>query len=79
MENTENNEVKKVTIKIVSPRGHDVQLLEPEAALAQLKTFTETGKWVFKDGQLVQDVNTLTIENIVNAEAINVTNQLIGG
>jgi hypothetical protein len=47
--------------------------------MAQLKSLTESGKWLFKDGQLVQDVNTLSIEDIVNAEALNVTNQLIGG
>lgn len=69
----------KVTVKIVSSRGHDEFEDSPAAALARVQDETTThGKWAYLDGRQVNPV-VLTIDDILAADDITLTNALVGG
>ena len=70
--------MKNVTIKIASPRGHDVLELEPMAALSRLQELEKDGKWPYLDGVMVE-TRDLTIDQLINAETVLVANNLEGG
>ena len=79
-------EEKKVTIKIVSEKGHDTKVLPVCEAVQEINTqVIENKKWLFVDGNYVStDITTsegkqrLT-ETLSNAKDIVLTNALIGG
>lgn len=73
------NDNGKVVVKVVSPRGHDVLELDPDTAVQDVGNLVQDGKWLFIDGQIVEDPNKLTVDDLVNAEAVTMTNQLVGG
>jgi len=73
------NAFKMVTIKIVSLAGHDEQELDALSALAEIqRQATEHGKWVYVDLERC-DPDGLTIEDLVEADDITLTNALVGG
>ena len=73
------NSFQEVTVKIVSPRGHDEQVVTANVALDVIKEqCADHGKWVYVDGQH-RDPNALTIDMLVHAEDITLTNGLRGG
>jgi hypothetical protein len=72
------NEVKNVTIKVTSPRGHDTLELEPSAAIAKLQELSKSGKWTYFDGVIV-DANEITVDQLIQAETVLVANDLQGG
>ena len=72
--------MKKIEIKVVSERGHDIkQFTATEQALEFIKTeVNERGKWCYIDGKFYGS-DVLTPEDIENAQDITLTNALIGG
>ncbi len=78
---TETNKTPKrmVTVKIVSSSGHDEFIGDATAALARIKEETEkNAKWVYIDGGQFNPDN-LTVEQLLNAEDVTLTNALAGG
>ena len=69
----------KVKILMVSARGHDVLEMEPEAALTRLQDEVRNGKWLYIDGNLKEDVAGINLNDIVQAENIQLANGLVGG
>ena len=70
---------KKVTVRIVSSRGHDEYVDIPELALAKIMDETKNGKkWLYIDG-VQENPDSLTIEKLVTSEYVILTNALIGG
>lgn len=70
----------KVTIKIVSARGHDQETLPVVEALARIQDQVKNGgKWLYKDGDHVADVDNLSIDDLIQAETLTMANQIIGG
>lgn len=71
---------RMVELKIVSPKGHDLLELDAVSAVTEIqRQVTDNNKWAFLDGNMVEDTSDLTIDQIVNAEEIQLTNRLIGG
>ena len=70
----------KYSIKIVSARGHDTEVLDnPAAVLTRMDELVKDGKWAYLNGNVVQDMNDVTIDDILNTETITMTNPLVGG
>jgi hypothetical protein len=69
----------KVTIKVVSSRGHDEYEDSATMALDRIKTECDTnGKWAYING-VQKNPSDLGIEDILEAEDITLTNALVGG
>jgi len=70
---------KKIRVKIVSERGHDTLILSPTEAFERAKTEVENkGKWCYVDGAYIPS-ETLSVNDLVNAEEIVLTSALEGG
>ena len=76
----------KVSIKIVSERGHDTKVLTVDEAVVEIGVQTEQhGKWLYVDGNLFcKDVATdegkqKLKEALTQASDITMTNALLGG
>lgn len=69
----------KITIKMVSPKGHDLLTLTRDNALDEVKALTGAGKWLFIDGNIVENPAQLTVDDLVRADTLTMTNQLVGG
>ncbi len=69
-----------ITIKTVTPRGHEVTTLEPEAALSFVRNAANTeGKWLFLNGRITTNVNDLMLNDLIEAEDVTLSNALAGG
>jgi len=68
-----------VLVKIVSSRGHDEVMLSPADALTRVKSeVNDRKKWLYLDA-MHKDPNTLTTDDIMEADDILLTNALAGG
>lgn len=68
-----------ITIKVASPRGHDVLTLPTEEAIAKLRGFLNDRKFVYINGRIVSTPSAITEEAVTTAEAITVAPNLQGG
>ena len=69
----------KVLVKSVSSKGHDERVGTPQESLNLIKEQTENhGKWAYVDGRQVNP-GVLTIEDLLEAQNITLTNALVGG
>jgi len=70
---------RKVTVRVVSSRGHDEWQDVPEIALSRIQNeVTNSKKWLYIDG-VQQNASNLTVEKLLDAEYIILTNALVGG
>ncbi len=70
---------RKVKVRVVSSKGHDDWEDLPEIALSKIQKEASTSKkWVYIDG-VQQNPTTLTVEKLLDAEYIILTNALVGG
>jgi len=70
---------RTVTVRVVSSRGHDEWVDIPEIALSRIQNEVNTSKkWLYIDG-VQQNANTLTVDKLISAEYIILTNALVGG
>jgi hypothetical protein len=70
---------RKVTVRVVSSRGHDEWQDVPEIALSRIQNeVANSKKWLYIDG-VQQNANNLTVEKLLDAEYIILTNALVGG
>jgi hypothetical protein len=68
-----------VTVKIISSSGHDEFVGDAVSALAKIQEETaKNAKWVYIDGGQFNPEN-LTVDQLLNAEDITLTNALAGG
>jgi hypothetical protein len=68
-----------ITIKVASPRGHDVLELTPADAVAKLHGFLADRKFVYINGRIVTVASAITEEALTTAEAVTVAPNLQGG
>ena len=69
----------EVKVKIVSSRGHDEWTEAPFAALNRIQDECEKqGKWAYLDGAQINP-GTLTIDDLLDADDVTLTNALVGG
>lgn len=69
-----------VNVNIISTRGHDVLELSPADALSEVtRQARDNAKWVFVNGDLVSDINSMTTDMLESASDITLANQLVGG
>ena len=79
MTETKKTPQKLVHVKIVSSSGHDEFVGDASAALAKIQEETaKNAKWVYIDGGQFNPDN-LTVDQLLNAEDITLTNALAGG
>jgi hypothetical protein len=70
---------RKIKVRVVSSRGHDEWEDVPEIALSRIQNEIATSKkWAYIDG-VQQNPDTLTVEKLLDAEYIILTNALVGG
>lgn len=70
---------RKVKVRVVSSRGHDEWEEVPEIALARIQSeVSESKKWLYIDG-VQQNPNNLTVDKLLAAEYVILTNALVGG
>lgn len=70
---------RKVKVRVVSSRGHDEWEEVPEIALARIQSeVANSKKWLYIDG-VQQNPNNLTVERLLAAEYVILTNALVGG
>jgi hypothetical protein len=70
---------RTVTVRVVSSRGHDEWKDMPEIALSRIQSeVNTTKKWLYIDG-VQENANNLTVDRLLNAEYIILTNALVGG
>jgi len=70
---------RKVKVRVISSRGHDEWEEVPEIALSRIQSeAANSKKWVYIDGQQ-QNPNNLTVEKLLDAEYVILTNALVGG
>jgi hypothetical protein len=70
---------RRVKVRVVSSKGHDEWDDIPEIALSRIQHEVETSKkWVYIDG-VQQNANNLTVDKLLEAEYIILTNALVGG
>ena len=68
-----------VKVRVVSSRGHDEWQDVPEIALSRIQgEVANSKKWLYIDG-VQQNPNNLTVEKLLDAEYIILTNALVGG
>jgi|APSaa5957512493_1039668.scaffolds.fasta_scaffold217857_2 hypothetical protein len=69
----------EVTVKIVSSMGHDEWTEAPNSALGRIQDQCDNhSKWAYLDGMQVNP-GGLTVDDLLNAEDITLTNALVGG
>lgn len=69
----------KIKVKIVSSRGHDEWTEAPFAALRRIQDeCTNQSKWAYLDGSQINPKN-LTIDDLLEADDVTLTNALVGG
>ena len=69
----------RIMIKVVSSRGHDEYEEYPNAALERiLDQCNNHSKWCYIDGIQMNPVQ-LTVDILINAADITLTNALVGG
>ena len=69
----------KVLVKIVSSRGHDELMLSANEALHRVKSeVNDRKKWLYLDA-VHKSPNSLTTDDIIEADDILLTNGLAGG
>jgi hypothetical protein len=68
----------KVTIKTMTLANQEDKVLSPAEALEELKRQKANGMWCFVDGQ-IKDIYDLDLEDIINAEDIMLTYEVMGG
>lgn len=80
MKNTDiEKELTLVTLKIVSTKGHDKKECSATDAIDVIKEqCAKHSKWVYVDGQH-KNPDDLTIDQLVLADDITLTNALVGG
>lgn len=70
---------RTVKVRVVSSKGHEEWDDVPEIALSRIQNEVETSKkWVYIDG-VQQNPDNLTVEKLLDAEYIILTNALVGG
>lgn len=70
---------RKVTVRVISSKGHDEWSDIPEIALSRIQSEVNTSKkWLYVDGQQT-NASSLTVEKLLNAEYVILTNALVGG
>jgi len=70
---------RKVRVRVVSSKGHDDWEDVPEIALSRIQNETANSKkWLYIDG-VQQNPNNLTVEKLLDAEYVILTNALVGG
>lgn len=70
---------RTITVRVVSSRGHDEWQEMPEIALSRIQSEVNTSKkWLYIDGKQ-QNANDLTVDKLLSAEYIIMTNALVGG
>jgi hypothetical protein len=70
---------RKITVRVVSSRGHDEWQDVPEIALSRIQNeVANSKKWLYIDG-VQQNANNLTVEKLLDAEYVILTNALVGG
>jgi hypothetical protein len=70
---------RKITVRVVSSRGHDEWQDVPEIALSRIQNeVANSKKWLYIDG-VQQNANSLTVEKLLDAEYVILTNALVGG
>lgn len=71
---------RKITIKRVSVKGHDVMELEVNEAITTLKKAMDTDrKWVFVDARKINDSSAIDENLLYAAENVQIANGLVGG
>jgi len=71
--------MKEVTVKVVNSSGHAEYKLKPPEALQMIRDeVNEKGKWLYIDGKYVS-VDTVTEQDLTQANDITVVNRLVGG
>ena len=79
MKNELDMALTEITVKIVSTRGHDEETMPAASALEFIQAqCRDAGKWCFLGTNHV-DPNDITIDDLVHAEGITLTNMLVGG
>jgi MFS superfamily sulfate permease-like transporter len=70
---------EKVTLKIVSSRGHDEITDSAVNVLERMKSeCEENGKWAYLNGQQTS-VDSISLDDLLAAEDLTLTNALVGG
>lgn len=70
---------RTVKVRVISSKGHDEWEDLPEIALDRIKRETSNGKkWLYMDGKPINS-ETLTLNQLLDAEYIILTNALVGG
>ena len=70
---------EKVTLKIVSSRGHDEVIDTAINVMERLKVeCDDNGKWAYLNGQQTS-VESISLDDLLAAEDITLTNALVGG
>lgn len=73
-------EDKVISYKIISSEGHTDASLPQNEALLDIKDKVENeSKWLYLDKEHKADVTTLTVDELLNAEDIMLTNLQVGG
>jgi len=69
----------EVTVKVVSSRGHDEWTEAPFTALNRIQDeCANQGKWAYLDGSQINP-GSLTIDDLLDADDVTLTNALVGG
>lgn len=68
-----------IKVRVISSKGHDEWEELPEIALSKIQTETAGGKkWLYIDNKPVNP-DSLTLDQLLDAEYIILTNALVGG
>ena len=77
--NTELFGKEKVHVDIISSAGHTEYEGASDAAVTEIRRYVQKdGKWLYLDGDYT-DADTLTAQDLEEAEDITLTNALAGG
>lgn len=76
-----NQNEKEIIVKIISSNGHDEKSFfnGGEAARFVKETAKNKNKWVFINGEARLNPETITPQEMIDAEATVLTNQITGG
>jgi len=70
---------RRIKVRVVSSRGHEEWEEVPEIALSRIQHEVEQSKkWLYIDG-VQQNAKGLSIDDLLDAEYIILTNALVGG
>jgi hypothetical protein len=70
-----------IKVNIASARGHDVETFDTAELAVEFisKKAKDESKWVFIDGELINNFDDIDFGRIESAQDITLSNQLIGG